>query len=102
MKDSLGNRHLDLAANVNRCHRMDTDILEGSIARTWTRPMSDSSRDFCDFTSAISGDDLARINAFEPKDPNLKPIGEQRGIWSDVRHDPEAQRRARAARKAAA
>ena len=86
MKDSLGNRHLDLAANVNRCYRMSTDILEGSIARTWTRPMGESSRDYCDFTSAISGDDLARIDAFEPADPNLKPIGAQSGLWSDVRH----------------
>ena len=85
MKDSLGNRHLDLAANVNR-YRMSTDILEGSIARTWARPMDELSRDYCDFTSAISGDDLARIDAFEPADPNLKPIGEQSGIWSDIRH----------------
>lgn len=85
MNDSLGRRHLDLASSTERCYRMSTGILESSIARTWTRPMDESSRDYCDFTSAISGDDLARINAFEPADPNLKPIGEQSGIWSDVR-----------------
>lgn len=102
MNHSLGIRNLEIASNTESSRHHSVEICERSIARTWTRPMSDISRDYCDFTSAISGDDLARINAFETKDPNLKPLGEQRGIWSDVRHDPEAQRRARAARKAAA
>lgn len=76
MNRTLGERQLLIAENSRRTRNMGTDILVDSIARTWTRPMSDSSREFCDFASAVSGDDLARIAAFEPKrEPSL---------WADV------------------
>ena len=87
MNYSLGKRHLQLAHNTAFTRTMPLDILERSITRIWTsNAYADSSREHLDFEAAISGDDLARINAFEPADPNLKPIGEQSGIWSDVRH----------------
>lgn len=90
MKDSLGNRHLQLARTAGFTRTMSLGILEKSIARIWTHAgYADSSREHLDFEAAISGDDLARINAFEPTDPKLKPIGEQRGIWSDVRRHAE-------------
>ena len=77
MNYTLGERHLSLAGQTETNESMHVSTLERSIARTWTRPMEDYSRDYCDFLSAISGDDLARIAAFEPKrEPTL---------WADVR-----------------
>ena len=76
MNRTLGERHIVLADHTRTSRNMRTSTLIDSIARTWTRPMSDSSREFCDFASAVSGDDLARIAAFEPKrEPSL---------WADV------------------
>lgn len=76
MNHSLGERHLALAGQTETHESMHVSTLERSIARTWTSPMADHSRDYCDFLSAISGDDLARIAAFEPKrEPSL---------WGDV------------------
>lgn len=87
MSHSLGNRHMRLARRTLHASTIGVDILEKSIARVWTSSAyADISREHLDFEAAISGDDLARINAFEPADRNLKPIGEQSGIWSDVRH----------------
>lgn len=87
MNHSLGKRHLQLAHHSEFTRTMPIEILEKSIARTWTHAeYADSSREHLDFEAAISGDDLARINAFEPADPKLKPIGEQSGIWSGVRN----------------
>lgn len=87
MNRTLGKRHLQLAHHTEFTRTMPLDILEKSIARIWSNAgYADSSREHLDFEAAISGDDLARVNAFEPKDPNLKPIGEQSGLWSDVRH----------------
>lgn len=87
MNRTLGKRHLYLAHNTEFTRTMPIGILESSIDRIWSNAgYADSSREHLDFEAAISGDDLARINAFEPADPNLKPIGEQSGIWSDVRH----------------
>lgn len=87
MNRTLGKRHLQLAHTAEFTRTMSLDILEKSIDRVWTSSAyADSSREHLDFEAAISGDDLARINAFEPVDPNLKPIGEQHGLWSDVRH----------------
>lgn len=95
MNRTLGKRHLQLAHNTAHSRDMDTWILDESDAETSTRTdIDESTRDFLDFTSAISGDDLARINVFEPADPKLKPIGEQSGIRSGVRH--HAVRRAAA------
>lgn len=87
MSHSLGKRHLQLAHHTEFTRTMPLDILEKSIARIWSNAAyADSSREHLDFEAAISGDDLARINAFEPADKNLKPIGAQSGLWSDVRH----------------
>lgn len=87
MNRTLGKRHLILANNTAAHRDMDKWILDESNVETQTRTDIDEyTRDYLDFTQAISGDDLARINAFEPADKNLKPIGEQSGIWSDVRH----------------
>lgn len=86
MNRTLGNRHLQLAHHAEFTRTMPIDILEKSIARVWTHAgYADSSRDHLDFEAAISGDDLARINAFEPKDPDLRSIGRQHGIWSSPR-----------------
>lgn len=91
MNHSLGKRHLQLAHHSEFTRTMPIEILEKSITRTWTHAgYADSSREHLDFEAAISGDDLARINAFEPADPNLKLIGEQSGLWSDVRRHAEA------------
>ncbi|WP_186293272.1 hypothetical protein [Brevibacterium aurantiacum] len=87
MNHSLGKCHLQAARRALHASKISVDILEGSIARVWTSSAySDRSSDQLDFEAAISGDDLARINAFEPADPNLKSIGEQHGLWSDIRH----------------
>lgn len=76
MNRTLGERHIVLADHTRTSSNMRTSTLVDSIARTWTRPMADSSRDYCDFASAISGDDLARINYFAPSgEPSL---------WADV------------------
>lgn len=90
MNHSLGIRNLEIASNTESSRYHSVAVCERSIARTWTRPMPDHSRDYCDFTSAISGDDLARIAAFEPADPNIKRVGEQSGLWSDVRRGSQA------------
>lgn len=89
MSHSLGNRHMRLARRTLHASTIGVDILERSIARVW----ADSgpyyrSRDSLDFESAVSGDDLARIRVGEywTTKPIVKPIGEQSGIWSDVRH----------------
>ena len=76
MNRTLGERHIVLAEHTRTSRNMSADTLVESIARTWTRPMADSSRDYCDFASAISGDDLARINAFKQ---TIAP-----SLWADV------------------
>lgn len=87
MNRTLGKRHLQLAHHTEFTRTMPIDILESSIDRIWSDSRyANSSRENLDFEAAISGDDLARINAFEPSDRNLKPIGAQSGLWSDVRH----------------
>lgn len=87
MNRTLGKRHSILANSTSARRDMDTWILDESNVETQARTDIDElTRDYLDFTQAISGDDLARINAFEPADLNLKRIGEQSGIWSDVRH----------------
>ena len=88
MNRTLGERHIVLADHTRTSRNMSADTLVESIARTWTRPMADSSRDYCDFASAISGDDLARLRADDYR--IVKPIGRQRGLWSDVRHASQA------------
>ena len=76
MNRTIGERHLLLAENTRMSHRSPVEVQVKSIASTWTRPMAESSRDYCDFASAISGDDLARIAAFEPK---VEP-----SLWADA------------------
>lgn len=91
MNRTLGKRHLRTAQQTLHSASMDIWILEESIAETLTRSdIDETTRDYLDQTAAISGDDLARINAFESADPNIKPIGQQRGLWSDVRRHSEA------------
>lgn len=89
MNRTLGKRHLQLARRTLHASTIGVDILEKSIARVWTDSgPSYRSRDSLDFESAVSGDDLARIRVGEywTTKPIVKPIGEQSGIWSDVRH----------------
>lgn len=91
MNRTLGKRHSILANSTSDHRDMEKWILDESNVETQTRTdIDDRTRDYLDFTQAISGDDLARINAFEPADPKLKPIGEQSGLWSDVRRETEA------------
>lgn len=86
MNRTLGERHLTLAGITQSSRTTPVDILERSNHKTWTTAKySDSIREYLDFTDGISGDDLARINAFEPADPKIKPIGNQSGLWSAVK-----------------
>lgn len=86
MNESLGRRHLQAARRTLHASTISVEILEDSLKETWESGNPLRTKENLDGHSAVSGDDLARINAFEPKDKNLKPIGEQSGIWSDVRH----------------
>lgn len=83
MSLSLGERHLSHASRTRQSRTHSVEIQEGSIARVWDGETY-SRPEHLDEYSAISGDDLARIAYFEPADPNIKPIGEQRGIWSQA------------------
>lgn len=74
MNRTLGERHL-LLANNSRSARLSTAACEAGIFAD-IQGGRYVSADFMDFTQAISGDDLARIAAFEPKrEPSL---------WADV------------------
>ena len=71
---NLSERHLKIAQNT-RSARLATVAHEAKFTRE-IHEGKYSAPEFLDFTSAISGDDLARIAAFEPKrEPSL---------WSDV------------------
>lgn len=89
MNRTLGKRHLQLAHTAEFTRTMPLDILEKSIDRVWTSSAyADSSREHLDFEAAVSGDDLARLRVGEywTAKPIVKPIGEQHGLWSEVRH----------------
>lgn len=74
MNRTLAERHLLLADNTRTGRHSDVEceqVIEADI-----RNGKYVAADFMDFTQAISGDDLARIAAFEPKhEPSL---------WADV------------------
>lgn len=73
MSYSLGRRNNMHAHHAEHARRMSTAILESSMASIW---VSAKYPEYLDEYSAISGDDLARINAFERKvEPRL---------WADV------------------
>ena len=74
MNRTLAERHLLLASNT-RSARLSTAECEAGIFAD-IQGGRYFSTDHMDFTQAVSGDDLARIAAFEPKrEPSL---------WADV------------------
>lgn len=84
MNRTLGNRHMQLARRTLHASIISVGVLTDSLKETWESRNSRRTKENLDFTSAISGDDLARLRVGE--DRIVKPIGEQRGIWSDARH----------------
>lgn len=75
MNRTLGEHHLMLANNTKHARGLRVSLCERSTLEVWTSSLY-KHREFLDFNSAISGDDLARINAFEPyRVPSL---------WADV------------------
>lgn len=83
---NLGERNIRLAASAYRNVNMNLWILDESEEHNVSRDdIDETTRDFLDFGQGISGDDLARITAFGPAAPNIKPIGEQRGIHSGTK-----------------
>lgn len=85
MNAALGERHLRLARRTLHAAPIKVCLLEDSLKETWGSGIGLRAKENLDDQSAISGDDLARINAFEPKDPDLRSIGRQYGIWSSPR-----------------
>lgn len=84
MNYSLAERHLKLANHTYHAANHHVEVQMDSIVRIWDGETY-SRPEHLDEYSAFSGDDLARINAFEPADPKLKPIGNQTGLWSAVK-----------------
>lgn len=75
MNPTLGKRHLDLAHQAKFTHDMRTETLMESTDRLW-KNYDAATAEAIDATDGISGDDLARIAAFESKrEPSL---------WADV------------------
>ena len=75
MNRTLAERNFLIATNTHRSRNVSTDIKEETADRAWNDPQF-TAHDHLDFCNAISGDYLARINAFEPKrEPSL---------WADV------------------
>ena len=69
MSYSLGERNNMHATTAGHARTTSIDILERSLARAWAKA---NHPEHLDEYSAISGDDLARIAAFEPKrEPSL-------------------------------
>lgn len=85
MNRTLAERNMILATNIMNHWGTPNWILAESAEETATRTdIDEGTRDFLDFTDAISGDDLARLRMDSYQ--IVKPIGEQSGLWSDVRH----------------
>lgn len=75
MSYSLGDRHLNHASHTRQSVNHPVEVHVDSIDRIWDGETY-SRPEHLDEYSAISGDDLARIAAFEPKrEPSL---------WGDV------------------
>lgn len=62
-------------------------ILERTLLEILVSPKY-INRDDLDASRGVSGDDLARLRVGECQ--IVKPIGEQSGLWSDVRRHTEA------------
>lgn len=85
MNRTLAERNMIFASNTMNHWDTPNWILAESAEKTATRTdINETTRDYLDFTDAISGDDLARLRM--DKYQIVKPIGEQSGIWSDVRN----------------
>lgn len=84
MNESLGRRHLQDARRTLHASTISVGILEDSLKETWRSGNPLRTKETLDGNSAISGDDLARLRVGTCW--IVKPIGEQSGIWSDVRH----------------
>ena len=78
MNDSLGIRNARAANRAEFSGRMRVTTMQDSLRRIWAGFVcSEDSRRRLDADAAFSGDDLARIAAFEPyREPSL---------WADVR-----------------
>lgn len=88
MNRTLGNRHMQLARRTLHASTISVGVLTDSLKETWESRNSRRTKENLDFTSAISGDDLARLRVGEYR--IVKPISEQSGLWSDVRRATEA------------
>lgn len=84
MNESLGKRHLQAARRTLHASTISVEILEDSLKETWKSGNPLRTKETLDGNSAVSGDDLARLRVGDYQIVN--PVGEQRGIWSDVRH----------------
>lgn len=84
MNESLGRRHLQAARRTLHASTISVEILEDSLKETWESGNPLRTIENLDDNSAVSGDDLARLRVGTCW--IVKPIGEQRGIWSDVQH----------------
>ena len=73
MSYSLGERNNMHATTAGHARDTSIDILERSLARAWAKA---NHPEHLDEYSAISGDDLARINAFRP---TIAP-----SLWGEV------------------
>lgn len=88
MNYSLGRRHLQDARRTLHASTISVGILEDSLKETWKSGNPLRTKENLDGNSAVSGDDLARLRVGEywTAKPIVKPIGEQHGLWSEVRH----------------
>lgn len=84
MSRTLGNRHMQDARRTLHASTISVGILEDSLKETWRSGNPLRTKETLDGNSAISGDDLARLRVGEYR--IVKPIGGQRGLWSDVRN----------------
>lgn len=83
MKQGLAERNMIAAGRVLHYQSMPTWIVSNTEQGIRVSGMSEDSIDFLDFGQGISGDDLARLRMDEYQ--IVKDIGEQRGLWSEVK-----------------
>lgn len=75
MHGTLGERNIRLAHHAVHAAGFRVETMEKSQAETWV-PGRWGWPEYIDYGHAISGDDLARFNAFEPhREPS---------IWRDI------------------
>lgn len=75
MDRTLGERNIRLAHHTDHAAQFHVSTMERAQAETW-EPGRWSFPDYLDSGHAISGDDLARLNAFGPR--------REPSIWRDI------------------